>query len=123
MRYDADEALRKTLERASALRRRSRKQREIALSAISCCCLCALLALGFAAASQGAALAEEDYGAFLLPGYVGGYVLAGVLAFALGVLVTLACLRHRTGGIPSSGQHGGPDGADAEESPERHGKR
>ena len=123
MRYDADEALRKTLERASALRKRSRRRREIALSAISGSCLCALLALGFAAASQGAALAEADYGAFLLPSQVGGYVLAGVLAFALGVLVTLACLHRRNGGAPPSGQHDDPGGEDGEERAERFRKR
>ena len=104
MRYDADEALRKTLERASALRKRSRRRREIALSAISGSCLCALLALGFAAASQGA-------------------VLAGVLAFALGVLVTLACLHRRNGGAPPSGQHDDPGGEDGEERAERFRKR
>lgn len=35
------------------------------------------------------------FGAFLLPSEAGGYVLAGVLAFALGVAVTILCLYLR----------------------------
>ena len=35
------------------------------------------------------------FGAFLLPSEAGGYVLAGVLAFALGVAVTIFCLYLR----------------------------
>ena len=121
MRYDTDEALRKTLERASALRKRSWQRQKLALSAISGGCLCALLALGYALASSGAALAEADYGAFLLPGNAGGYVLAGVLAFVLGVLVTLACLRRRIGGALPSGKESGRE--EGEESREGTGER
>ncbi len=95
MRYDVDEALRRTLERASALRARSARRRISALSAGAGVSLCALAALGYALAAQGTALVEADYGAFLLPSHAGGYVLAGVLAFAAGVLVTLLCLRYR----------------------------
>ena len=48
MRYDTEEALRKTLERASALRKRRSRRRELALSVGSGGCLCALLVLVYA---------------------------------------------------------------------------
>lgn len=38
--------------------------------------------------------AEGVYGAFLLSPEAGGYVLAGVIAFALGIVITLLCLRY-----------------------------
>ena len=47
---------------------------------------------------RGADLEETAYGPFLLPSAAGSYVLVGVAAFALGVLVTLLCLRARRSG-------------------------
>ena len=35
------------------------------------------------------------YGSFLLSAEAGGYVLAAVIAFALGVVITLLCLKQR----------------------------
>ncbi len=101
MRYDADEALRLTLERAGTLRRRNTHRRTIALSVGTGGCACALLCFGYSLVARcGAALGEADYGAFLLPSHAGGYILAAVLAFAAGVLVTLLCLRNRKASLP-----------------------
>ena len=47
---------------------------------------------------SGTAPAGSVYGAFLLSAEAGGCVLAAVIAFALGVAVTLLCLRLRTTG-------------------------
>ena len=122
MRYDTEEALRKTLERASALRKRRSRRRELALSVGSGGCLCALLVLVYELAARGAALAEADYGAFLLPSRAGSYILAGVLAFTAGVLVTLACLRGRNGGASFGGPRGDHGGEEEEEKPEKNRK-
>ena len=98
MRYSPDEALHLTLERASRLRARRRQRKRLALSVGAGGCACALLGFGYAfAANGGASLAEEHFGAFLLPSNAGGYFLIGVLAFAAGVLVTLLSLRYRNG--------------------------
>ena len=98
MRYGTEEALQAALERAKVLRARSFRRRQRALSIGTGGCFCALLALGYSlAARSGASLEEADYGAFLLPSHAGGYILAAVLAFAAGVLVTLLCLRYRSG--------------------------
>ena len=96
MRYDPDEALRLTLQRAALLRERRRKRQRAALSFGACGCACALLGFCYAlAATGGVFLAEANFGAFLLPSKAGGYILAGVLAFAAGVVVTMLCLRYR----------------------------
>lgn len=45
------------------------------------------------------------FGAFLLPAEAGGYILAAVLAFFIGVAVTVACIRYRMRkGNESTGQ-------------------
>ncbi len=104
MRYDPDEALHLTLERAALLRDRRRRRQRIALSFGAGACGCALLAYGYAlAAKGGVSLTEAGFGAFLLPSKAGSYILAGVLAFAAGVLVTLLCLRYRNRTGPSAG--------------------
>ena len=103
MRYDPDEALRLTLERASRLRDRRRKRQKTALSLGAGGCACALLGCGYAlAAKGGVSLTEADFGAFLLPSKAGSYILAGVLAFAAGVVITLLCIRYRNGAGPGA---------------------
>ena len=49
-------------------------------------------------AGAGAAWAPDSvYGAFLLSPAAGGYVLAGVIAFAAGIAVTVLCIARREG--------------------------
>ena len=96
MRYDPDEALRLTLERAARLRDRRRRREKAVLSLGIGGCACAL------ASTEGFSLKETDFGAFLLPSAAGGYILAGVLAFAAGVVITLLCIRSRNGTQPGA---------------------
>lgn len=103
MRYDPDEALHLALERAARLRDRRRRRQRTALSLGAGGCACALLGFGYAlAAAGGVSLTEADFGAFLLPSNAGSYILAGVLAFAAGVVVTLLCIRYRNGAGPGA---------------------
>ena len=44
---------------------------------------------------SGSAFTGTVYGSFLLSAESGGYVLAAVIAFVLGVCVTLLCLRYK----------------------------
>jgi len=83
------------LQRAHALRRRREKRGTGALAAL-CCVLCAGLTALYRAAEGGAAAHVPGlYGAALLYGGAGGYVLAGVIAFAAGVAVTVLCIRYQ----------------------------
>ena len=114
MKYTTDEALRETLRRADALRRRRSRRTMAALSAASALLIFALCGVGSLLIPRyGADLEESAYGAFLLPGEAGGYVLAGVAAFAVGVLVTMLCLRHRSGGDHSPGRGEGRAGGES----------
>jgi len=99
MLYSLNEALRETLRRADAVKRRRDRVQSGLLSGGTLAMLAVLLTGAASITSpHGLALGETAYGAFLLPGEAGGYILAGVCAFVLGVLVTLLCLRLRRGG-------------------------
>ena len=95
MRYSEDEAMREIMARKDRLVRRRERTRVRQLGGAT-----ALLALALAAMLSFVAVppdhAPSGYGAFLLSARAGGYVLAGVLCFALGVCFTLACIRARS---------------------------
>ena len=75
--------------------RRDRRRRRILSGAAGA--LFAVLALMIAVipGKVGITSAESSYGSFILSPEAGGYVLCAVIAFALGVCVTLLCLRRR----------------------------
>lgn len=96
MKYSTDEALSEIMKR--------RKQVVIAREQRACRMLSAFVAITFAGlitiivALQGENAAESTssvYGSFLLSQEAGGYVLTALVAFALGVTVTILCLRYK----------------------------
>lgn len=75
--------------------RRDRRRRRI-LSGVSGGLFAVLIAvIALLPRENGVASAESVYGSFILGPEAGGYVLAAVIAFALGVCVTLLCLHRR----------------------------
>lgn len=103
MRYDTDEALRELVVRCARIRQRRERRVAQGLAALSLTC-CALLVASAAllVPAEPATVGMVAYGAYLLPGEAGGFVLAAVVAFALGAAVTLLCLRHRRGASQSA---------------------
>ena len=94
MKYDLDRSLCEVDRRKS--RRLHRRARDKTLFAgVLTALLACLTALAFAAVAPLDAdrLSASPYGAFLLDGGGGGYVLVGVLAFAFGAAFTLLCIR------------------------------
>ncbi len=90
-----DEQLRLVRDRAEALRRRRERLLQRGAAA-ACLVLMASLGLLLSGRSGGASLAEGGaFGSIVLVSPVLGYIVAAVLAFVLGVSVTLLCLRHR----------------------------
>jgi len=81
-------------QREQTLRRERAKHGNEALAAI-CCVLCVCLAGLFRVQTDGggASYMPELYGSALLYSGAGGYVLAGVLTFTAGVVVTVLCIR------------------------------
>lgn len=82
--------------RAGILRRKRENRLLCGLSS-----LCAALALsliriiGDAAGSPRGGMVPGLYGAMLLYGDAGGYVLAAVLSFAAAVVITVLCIKHK----------------------------
>ena len=96
MKYQTDEALREILRRGEqiAVRRERRTIRALA-GATGALFMALVLAIGFGPHRVSSNRLRSVYGSFLLSPEAGGYVLAAVIAFALGVTVTLLCIRRR----------------------------
>lgn len=86
--------IRRVHQRAGAIQIRRERQARAALGA-----MCGLLGFALAALCLGLpmhALPRGDMtGASLLADDVGGYLLAAVLAFMAGVIITVLCLRYQ----------------------------
>ena len=96
--------MRTTEERVSAARRRAKelarqRRSRIAVFAGAAACLALILSLALAMPSITARFSSTAYGggmtASMFSGSSLGYLLVGLLAFALGVCVTVLCIRLR----------------------------
>jgi len=96
MKYTTEQALTEIMHRSEQIRVRKERRfcRGLSIAAgTMCAMLIFLIAVmpGMEAGSTG----ETVYGSLLLGQEAGGYVLAAVIAFALGVTVTLLCIYMR----------------------------
>ena len=96
MKYTPDEALSQILRRSERIAWR-RKRRSCQRLGGICSALLAVLALSITVIPGKPAVtsAGSVYGSFLLSREAGGYVLIALIAFVLGVAVTLLCLHYR----------------------------
>ena len=84
------------MRRGRILRRQNRKRAVGLLSASASFVAAALIiAIGWFGGAAAGAGSGSAYGAFLLPVEAGGYILAAVIAFAVGVGVTVWILKYR----------------------------
>ena len=90
MKYTTEEALTEIMRRKNQIvLRRSRRSCQV-LSGVSAVLMAfLLLVICMMPGSPGSAFTGTVYGSFLLSAEAGGYVLAAVLAFILGVVITL----------------------------------
>lgn len=97
MKYNPETEFAEILRRSKTLQVQ-KERRKIQTIGISCSTLFALaiLAVGMLR-GEGGQLdgTRTTFGSFLLPTDAGGYVIAAVAAFAVGVLVTAICIRKR----------------------------
>ena len=95
--FDSEKEFSEILRRGEALRRK-KERHAVQILATASAALLILLVLGIHTFSHKGSQNEIQsvFGAFLLPAEAGGYVLAAVLAFFIGVAVTVACIRYRT---------------------------
>ena len=94
MKYTASESLKQVLDRRDQLKRK-REQKRLVWCSLSLCVLLVVLTLSVTstplAVQNGGN--ETAMGSFLLEAQTGGIIAAVVLAFLLGVLITLLCIR------------------------------
>lgn len=95
-----DEQLALVRSRAAGLRRKRGDRRRFAAASAVCLLLIAVLGILMPEVSGKLALPEEAvFGSLVLASPAIGYIVIGILAFALGVLITLfSCCRRETGG-------------------------
>lgn len=97
MMRNTDEQLQEIMRRAEIVReKRSMRRRLYASTLASCVCAVLLIAVCFCL-PQLTVMSEssgmQHYGSLLLAAPYTGYVVVGVLAFALGVCITLLCIH------------------------------
>ena len=97
MKYTNEEMVSEILKRSDKVRDERRKRNSLYLGTASAVLLAALIAvIGFMPTGMSGGYTENTmYGAFLLGREAGGYVLAAVIAFVLGVTVTLLAVKRR----------------------------
>ena len=96
MKYTQDEAVKEILRREERLVRRRSRIECAALSGLSSLlAVLLLLTVLLFPARSGQATQQTAFGSFLLSAESGGYVLAAVIAFLLGVAVTLLIVRRQ----------------------------
>ena len=93
MKYTTEEALAKIMHRSEQIRVR-KERRSCRIFSIATGAMCAALVFVIAVLPKmGTETSGESvYGSLLLTREAGGYVLAAVIAFVMGVIVTLLCL-------------------------------
>ena len=93
-----DERIEKLHTRARELRRKRERRRITGLGSLSAV-LTVLLVVCLARVNEHAVslMSEQMTGSSLLGESTGGYVLAGIVAFFLGVIVTSVIIQHRKG--------------------------
>ncbi len=98
MRYSMDEALSEIMRRSDdVIIRRKQKQNRIISVATAALALLLILVIHDAteAGNEASVAAGTVYGSFLLGFEAGGYVLTALIAFVLGIIVTMLCVRNR----------------------------
>lgn len=96
MKYTTDEALSEIMLRSEQVKaKKERRKAQIRTGVIGILSL--VLLIGGGMLSDKVAMTSEGsvYGSFLLSQQNGGYVLVALVAFVIGIVVTLLCLRNK----------------------------
>ena len=99
MKYDREARLREIMRRSEMIKDRKDYKKLYALTASASSLLLALAVsiVGFGGI-EAAGTDWAAYGSILLSPQAGGYVLTAVIAFGVGVLLTVLILKYRKGG-------------------------
>ncbi len=95
MKYTTEEAMAEIMRRSDEITDRRNRRAKRALSGTAGTLLGLIILVISILPGGEKASVRSLYGSFLLSPEAGGYVLVGVLAFALGIVITLLCLKLR----------------------------
>jgi len=96
MRLTNDEALREVLKRGRAIRNRKDRRSIQLLSCVTGVLAVVLICVIAALSSGGIGSVGTAYGSFLLSAEAGGYILTALIAFVIGVILTIAIYKYRS---------------------------
>ena len=95
--HSTDEQLREIMKRADVVKEKRTIRKSLHMRALSACvCAVLLIVVSFYLPQLSTVQRESGmhrYGSLLLAAPYIGYVIVGILAFALGICVTLLCIR------------------------------
>ena len=92
MKLSDNEAFDEIIKRGDKIRKKHEQRVMRVLSATTAVLAVALLGVISFYGGVGVERSETDYGSFFLPAEAGGYVIAALIAFALGIMIA-ACIR------------------------------
>lgn len=95
MKYTREEALKEIRRRAGIIKQNRDRRTTKILVTTACLTLVALLAIISTFSGSAVSTTQSEYGAFILSAETGGFILAAVLGFVLGVVVTLIVNRKK----------------------------
>ena len=95
MRFTNEEAFREVLRRGSIVRKRRENRNIRILGGMTGVLLVGLICVIASFSNGGVGSAGSAYGAFLLSAEAGGYVLTAVIAFVVGVVLTVLIWQYR----------------------------
>ncbi len=98
---NTDEQFEEILNRAGKLRQKQKFTRKAALDALAACVCIALIVFSVGqirTMGAGGAAMGQNFGSVVFTGRAAGMVIIALLAFALGVFVTLLCIHIRQAG-------------------------
>ena len=97
MIHTNDQMLQEIISRSLKLKKQ-REKRVIHALAGSSCALCMMMAVflwGEFGNRSSAGSIEEEYGAFLLSPAAGGYILVALIAFVIGIIITIIAYKYK----------------------------
>lgn len=89
MKYTTEKAIKEIKRRARTIRQKHDRRVTNILASTACISLTALFAVIGGFSGSEISKAQTEYGAFIISVESGGYILASVLGFVLGVIVTI----------------------------------
>lgn len=116
MKYTTDEAMREIMKRSDKIEKKRERRKTNILTGMSVSLIAVLtIVIGIVPGRAVTVPEGTTYGSFLLSPEAGGYVLVALLAFAIGIIITVCCLRSKKKSVTNLGGTGDENQAEENE--------